>query len=96
MLARFFSIVMNHRAKKYIFNDSDFMGNNMFGEYIDRTKYVFCSNEFERIRTFEFDGIKVKGFENYDLFLSQWYGDYMKLPPEDKQVSNHDFIVYWN
>lgn len=31
---------------------------------------------------------------NYDRYLSILYGDYMELPPEEKRVSNHDFIAH--
>lgn len=31
----------------------------------------------------------------YDIYLKHLYGDYMKLPPREKQISNHDFIAYW-
>ena len=31
----------------------------------------------------------------YDEYLTNLYGDYMKLPPVDKQVTHHDFRAYW-
>lgn len=30
----------------------------------------------------------------YDKLLRSWYGDYMKMPPENKRIG-HDLIVYW-
>ncbi len=38
----------------------------------------------------DFENTKYIVPSNYDKPLTQVYGDYMKLPPEDKQVSNHD------
>lgn len=34
-------------------------------------------------------------FEKYDDYLKSIYGDYMKLPSKDKQVSHHMFKAYW-
>ena len=31
---------------------------------------------------------------NYDYLLKRMYGDYMKLPPEEKRIS-HDFNAWW-
>lgn len=31
----------------------------------------------------------------YHKWLTSIYGDYMSLPPIEKQVSHHDFIAYW-
>jgi lipopolysaccharide cholinephosphotransferase len=32
----------------------------------------------------------------YDTYLSSLYGDYMQLPPEEKRMTHHDFVAYWN
>lgn len=32
---------------------------------------------------------------DYNTYLTNLYGDYMKLPPLDKQISHHDFEAYW-
>ena len=31
----------------------------------------------------------------YDSYLTKHYGDYMQLPPADKQVRNHNFKAWW-
>ena len=33
--------------------------------------------------------------EDYNTSLSSLYGDYMKLPPEDKRISHIDNLYYW-
>lgn len=43
---------------------------------------------FNDLVNYNFDGITVKGFKDYDTYLTCIYGDYMKLPPEDQRV-NH-------
>lgn len=39
---------------------------------------------------FDFEGLQVLGFANYDIYLKNLYGDYMKLPPEDQRVPHCD------
>lgn len=39
---------------------------------------------------FNFEGLQVPGFANYDIYLTNLYGDYMKLPPKEKQVPHCD------
>lgn len=36
-----------------------------------------------------FEGIEVRVPQKYDLYLKQFYGDYMKLPPKEQQVAHH-------
>lgn len=42
----------------------------------------------------EFENEKYKIPIGYDECLKQWYGNYMELPPIEKQVSHHDFIAF--
>lgn len=39
---------------------------------------------------FDFEGLQVPGFANYDIYLTNLYGDYMKLPPVEQQVPHCD------
>lgn len=41
-------------------------------------------------KLFDFEGLRVPGFTNYDIYLTNLYGDYMKLPPEDKRIPHCD------
>lgn len=43
----------------------------------------------------EFEGYKFKVPVGYHEYLEKHYGNYMKLPPKEKQISNHDTEVYW-
>ena len=59
--------------------DREILDKNIYLEYID----------------IGFEGRQFKGLKNYDTYLSTLYGDYMKLPPVEKQVSHHMFTAYW-
>lgn len=42
-----------------------------------------------------FENLEVVIPEHYDEMLKHFYGNYMELPPKDKQVSHH-FVSYYN
>lgn len=50
---------------------------------------------YERLTEVEFEGNFYLGLKDYDIYLSNIYGDYMKLPPEEKRVSFHTSDAYW-
>lgn len=64
-----------------------------FGVHIDRE--IFPSSLFDSIDKVPFEDTYIYIPHQYKTYLSSVYGDYMKLPPKDKQVSNHD-IYYIN
>ncbi len=41
----------------------------------------------------EFEGMLVSGLKNYDEYLGNLYGDYMKLPPENQRFT-HQIKIY--
>lgn len=73
--------------------DSSLMASILFGEP-DRSKEVMEYSDINDLAEYEFEGHLFLGVKDYDKYLKQWYGDYMKLPPEDQRVSNHSTIVF--
>lgn len=59
------------------------------------SKQPFNKEVFDRIIDYPFEDRVYKGFENYDEYLRNNYGDYMTLPPEEERVTHHDFEAYW-
>lgn len=53
---------------------------------------VFKREYFGKPREMEFEGHKFYVPEKVEDFLTDYYGDYMQLPPEDKRVSHHSII----
>ncbi len=71
------------------FDDCRYVG-NMYGNW--REKELSPRDIFGEPVLYDFEGIQVYGPQNADLYLSTLYGDYMKLPPIEKQVTHHDFL----
>lgn len=59
------------------------------------TKEIMPTNVFENLTTVEFEGKTFKCTNEYDFYLKSFYGDYMKLPPEEKRITHHSFDAYW-
>lgn len=45
---------------------------------------------------YPFEGKRFMGVEHYDEYLSNKYGDYMQLPPAEKQIQHHFFRLDLN
>ena len=41
----------------------------------------------------DFEGLSMPLPVGYDVYLKTAFGDYMALPPEDKQVPHHDLVA---
>ena len=58
-------------------------------------KEVHLMSEFEKTVELEFEGRIFWGPCGYDSVLKRMYGDYMKLPPKEKQIAHHSYQAYW-
>ena len=43
--------------------------------------------------TREFEGKNYRVPKNYDLFLTEQYGNYMQLPPESERINKHPVAI---
>lgn len=80
--------------------------NNKF-EYIEEKKYsgtllwnpvkndIYPSSYFEKYTQIIFEDSNFMVFSQYDEILSNRYGDYLVLPPEEKRYT-HGFTLYMN
>lgn len=78
-------------AKKYKIDNSNIIAYTAIGE----KRELLPKKIYEEISWYEFNGEKHSSIKNYDAYLSSMYGDYMKLPPKDKQVTHHKYIAYY-
>lgn len=75
---------------KYDFDSSAWVG-NLLGAWGER-ELVSREVVGEPIE-YLFEDIHILGVEDYDRYLTSIYGDWRKLPPEEKRVTHHDFIA---
>lgn len=58
-------------------------------------KRPFPKKLFDELIYVPFEDRQFMAFADYDCYLKNGFGDYMKLPPKEKQVSHHAFKAYW-
>lgn len=61
----------------------------------EREKCTFNIDLFDEYEDLKFEGGAFKCIKKYDYFLSQMYGDYMKLPPQEERIPHHGQSYYW-
>lgn len=55
----------------------------------------FEATLFDEIDEYTFEGYKFTSIKNYDIYLTNLYGDYKKELPANKQCSHHQIKAYW-
>lgn len=58
-------------------------------------KEIVPASVHQKHCTLSFEDRSYMAIDDYNTYLTNLYGDYMKLPPKDKQISHHDFEAYW-
>lgn len=80
------SKIMIKITTSYKYSESKFVGGYIWGygicERLEKEKFVSEAIEIE------FEGNIFKIPKGYDLYLTSIYGEYMKLPPEDKRITH--------
>lgn len=86
----------NYFVKKKAKNSKKYAqkGTKRVGNFTACSK-IACNKEiFKNFIKVEFEGKYYNAPVGYDEWLKAFYGDYMKLPPIEKQVSHHKFKAY--
>lgn len=76
---------------RYDFDESEYITELCAGPHYMMNKYP--KSAFESAVYKEFEGLEMPVPVGYDEYLKIAFGDYMTMPPEDKQQPHHD-IVY--
>jgi lipopolysaccharide cholinephosphotransferase len=83
---------MNKLAKKYNYETSEYVGVTTTSVHIFRERNK--KNIYNETVYLPFENLQLPSIGEYDIYLTKLYGNYMKLPPENKRVSEHDFRIY--
>ena len=57
--------------------------------------YNFLREDIIEQDTYQFEGHFFTSFKNYNLYLTQKYGNYQKNPKKEEQITHHQFHAYW-
>ena len=88
---RRFAEYIDRYSQKYNNSSTSFLAENCFGTPNNR----FKRNDFSCTVDLSFENNLLKAMSGYDNYLRAFYGDYMKLPPVEKQITHHTFDVFW-
>ncbi len=83
---------INKVAMKYDFDTSQHVASSVSSAGVGG---VFEKRIFEPSFKVEFEGELFDAPSNVDVYLKQNYGNYMKLPPKEKQITHHSYKIYW-
>ena len=79
-----------HNLRKCIENIKQVSG-NAYRTYAINLVDIYDKEWFSETIRMPFEDTTIPVCKGYDAFLRQMFNDYMQLPPEEKQVSNHHF-----
>ncbi len=90
--ANWYAKKLHKMGMKNPFEESLFVANSIFGYH---KKEQMPKTIFDDFILLDFEDRKFSAVKDYNTYLSNLFGDYMQLPPKDKQISKHDFEVFW-
>lgn len=81
---------ISNLTKKYPYKTNDTVGCLVWG-YGPQER--MSKADVEQYAKVDFEGLKLNGLKKYDEYLTNLYGDYMKLPPKEKRIT-HSFKAW--
>ena len=88
---------LNRRCLNFLDGCADANSKYVFDFSANANEYplIYDKNDFKEIEKVKFEDIYVNVPKNYDKILTELYGDYMELPPEEERYNHHiDFIDF--
>ncbi|MGX7074192.1 LicD family protein [Falseniella ignava] len=88
---RFFAHQIEKQIQKYRVEDGNYIA---FIPSKFKEKERFSKEVFEDLIEVPFEHLQLPAPKQFDTILRQYYGDYMALPPKEKQIYSHEFEAY--
>lgn len=76
-------------AKEKLYSSVEYTGMTVNCSGIYGQREIMPADWYGQGTELEFEGVKVMAPAQYHQYLSQMYGNYMQMPPVEKQVSHH-------
>lgn len=80
---------INDLCKAHDYDECEIIG-NLLGNW--GIKEIMPKKYMGQPTLYQFEDTCIYGAENYDMYLKKLYGDWHKLPPEEKRITHHDAI----
>ena len=97
VIAKIYGAKNLHKKLETLVHTLPYDSSKYVGEFIDEIgdkRIMLKSEMFEEYELLDFEDTKFKAPKNWDKFLTQFYGNYMQLPPEEKRVPTHGYELY--
>ncbi len=97
LLAKIYGADRIHRklyaqARSLSYDKSEYVGE--FIDEIGDKRIMLKSEMYDGYVMMDFGDAKFKAPKNWDKWLTQFYGDYMQLPPVEQRVLTHGYQLY--
>lgn len=83
---------IHRHYRKSVAEECEYVG-IICGAY--RKREIMHRSIYEEYTDIVFESRTFKVISRYHEYLTNVYGDYMQLPPEEKRVTHHSFNAYW-
>ncbi len=90
----YYSRRLNVIAQKFKYSNSQFVGVKTTSDHLFREKN--SKHIFDKTILLPFENLMLPAPAGYDIYLKHLYGEYMKLPSEEKRRSEHYFTIEIN
>ena len=88
----FFMNKMMSMVDTHCYDKSRFVGCAVWGA--GSKVFVFDKQKLGKLVFVDFEGKKFRSYEGWDYLLTEWFGNYMQLPPEKDRVPHHLYKAY--